>query len=84
MNNKTVAYNAGYDAWAERYITCFHEQEKRRIALALGLTSWNDIDRKERPVIAQAWADGNLQSYTDALRKNMASHLTPENGSDIG
>jgi hypothetical protein len=80
--HKDVAYAVGYDAWKDRYITCFHEQERHLIVSRLGLSSWTEVDRSIRPEIAQSWSDGNLQSYTDGLTKNMASHFIGNGDND--
>ena len=78
-NLAKTAYSVGRKAWKERFITCFHEQERMSICNELEI-AWDDLDDADKIIMAQAWADGNLKSYTEELAKNMASHLEFPNG----
>lgn len=67
-----VAYDIGWKAWKDRYITCFHLFERREIARQLNVT-WVDLSDEEQCELAMEWAAGNLASYTKQLNINMGA-----------
>ena len=73
MNDQhEVAYAVGWKAWKDRYIICFHLQERREIARQLEKT-WEELSDEEQCEFAQDWANGNLASYTHQLEINMGA-----------